>query len=58
MTTLFCCLVALVVAASLFVEPVLSKLAAFATHRRAVVGAAGVLLALVALTVPAVRLFL
>lgn len=58
MTTLFCCLVALVLAASLFVEPVMSKLAAFVTHRRAVAGVAGVVLALVALAVPAVRLFL
>ena len=58
MTTLFCCLVALVLAASLFVEPVMSKLAAFVTHRRAVAGVAGVLLALVALAVPAGFLFL
>ena len=58
MTTLFCYLVALVLAASLFVEPVMSKLAAFVTHRRAVAGVAGVLLALVALAVPAGFLFL
>ena len=55
MTTLFCCLVALVLAASLFFEPAMSKLAAFVTHRRAV---AGVVLALVALAVPTVVLFL
>ena len=36
----------------------MSKLAAFVTHRRAVAGVAGVVLALVALAVPAVRLFL
>ncbi len=58
METLFCCLVALVLAASLFVEPVMSKLAAFVTHRRAFVSVAGVLLALVALAVPAGFLFL
>jgi hypothetical protein len=58
MTTLFCCLVALVLAASLFVEPVVAKLAAFVTHRRAVASVAGLLLALVALAVPAVVLFL
>ena len=55
---MFCCIVALVLAASLFVEPVMSKLAAFVTRRRAVVGVAGILLALVALAVPAVVLFL
>jgi hypothetical protein len=54
MTTLFCCIVALVLVASHFVEPVMLKLAAF----RAVVGVAGILLALVALAVPAVVLFL
>jgi len=58
MTTLFCCIVALVLATSLFVEPVMSKLAAFVTRRRAVVGVAGILLALVALAVPAGFLFL
>ncbi|NDP42357.1 MAG: hypothetical protein GZ089_06530 [Aromatoleum sp.] len=58
MTVLFCCLVALVLAASLFVEPVMSKLAVFVTHRRAVAGVAGVLLLMVTLAVPAARLFL
>ncbi len=58
METLFCCLVALVLAASLFVEPVMSKLAAFVTHRRTFASVAGVLLALVALAVPAGFLFL
>lgn len=56
MTTLFCCLVALVLAASLFVEPVMSKLTALVTHRPVVAGLAGVLLTLVALAVPYVLL--
>jgi len=58
METLLCCLVALVLAASLFVEPVMSKLAVVVTHRRAFAGVAGVLLALMALAFPARFLFL
>ncbi|MHB8494613.1 MAG: hypothetical protein ACYC9Z_09505 [Casimicrobiaceae bacterium] len=53
----FCCLVALVLAAAMFVEPVMLKLAAFVTRHRAIAAAAGVLLALVALSAPAVLLF-
>jgi hypothetical protein len=56
MTTLLCCLVAFVLAASLFVEPIMAKLAGFVTHRPVAAGVASVLLALVTFAVPYVLL--
>jgi len=56
MTTLFCCLVALVLAATMFVEPIMTKIAAFVTHRPVGAGAAGVLLTIVVFAVPYVLL--
>jgi hypothetical protein len=56
MTTLFCCLVALVLAAILFGGTVMTKLAAFVTHRPMAAGVASVLLTLVAFAVPYVLL--
>ena len=56
MTTLFCCLVALMLAVILFGGTVMAKLAAFVTHRPVAAGVMGALLTLVAFAVPYVLL--
>ena len=54
--SLFCCLVALVLAAAMFVDPVMAKLASVVTRRPVVAGVAAVLLVFVVSAVPYVLL--
>lgn len=53
---MLCCLVALVLAAVMFVDPVMSKVASFVTHRPVVAGVAAVLLVFVVSAIPYVLL--